>query len=108
MPKRPIFVAMNACAGARGGAAGPKQQQLGEPVGSGSWLKDLEDPRRTQPAKDGIGEREMLEACLEFHRTTLRLKCEGLDDHARKARPVATSKLSLHRLVRHMAEVERS
>lgn len=30
------------------------------------------------------------------------------DDHARKARPVATSRLSLHGLVRHVAEVERS
>ena len=71
-------------------------------------VKDLEDPRRTEPPKDGLGEREMLEAWLEFHRTTLLLKCEGADDHARKARPVATSRLSLHGLVRHMAEVERS
>jgi len=50
----------------------------------------------------------MLEALLEFRRTTLLLECEGADDHARKARPVATSRLSLHGLVRHMAEVERS
>jgi hypothetical protein len=71
-------------------------------------VKDLEDPRRTEPPKDGLGEREMLEAWLEFHRTTLLLKCEGADDHARKARPVATSRLSLHGLGRPMAEVERS
>jgi hypothetical protein len=50
----------------------------------------------------------MLEAWLEFHRATLLLKCEDVDDHVRKARPLATSKLSLHGLVRHMAEVERS
>ena len=50
----------------------------------------------------------MLEAWLEFHRTTLLLKCEGPDDASRKARPVPTSKLSLHGLVRHMAEVERN
>jgi hypothetical protein len=50
----------------------------------------------------------MLEAWLEFHRTTLLLKCEGTDDHARKARPVATSRLSLHGLGRRMAEVGRS
>jgi uncharacterized damage-inducible protein DinB len=50
----------------------------------------------------------MLEAWLEFHRTTLLLKCEGLDDASRKRRPVPTSKLSLHGLVRHMAEVERN
>jgi uncharacterized damage-inducible protein DinB len=50
----------------------------------------------------------MLERWLEFHRTTLELKCEGLDDTARKARPVPTSLLSLHGLLRHMAEVERN
>jgi uncharacterized damage-inducible protein DinB len=57
---------------------------------------------------DGLTEREMLEGWLEFHRATLLLKAEGTDDQGRKARPVATSKLSLHGLVRHMAEVERS
>ncbi len=71
-------------------------------------VQDLVDPRRAEPLKDDLGEREMLEAWLEFHRTTLLLKCEGLDDQARRARPVITSKLSLHGLVRHMAEVERS
>ena len=50
----------------------------------------------------------MLERWLDFHRTTLPLKCEGIDDAGRKARPVASSKLSLHGLVRHMAEVERN
>jgi uncharacterized damage-inducible protein DinB len=57
---------------------------------------------------DGLSDREMLEEWLEFHRTTLLLKVEGLDDQARKRRPVDTSSLSLHGLVRHMAEVERS
>jgi uncharacterized damage-inducible protein DinB len=70
--------------------------------------QDLEDPRRTEPQMDGLVEREMLEAWLEFHRMTLLLKAEGIDDEGRKARPVATSLLSLHGLVRHMAEVERS
>jgi len=50
----------------------------------------------------------MLEAWLEFHRTTLLLKCEGLGDAARKSRPIPTSNLSLHGLVRHMADVERN
>lgn len=68
---------------------------------------DLEDPRRLEPSYT-LPEREMLEAWLEFHRTTLVLKCEGLDDSQRKSRPVATSNLSLHGLVRHMAEVERN
>jgi hypothetical protein len=68
---------------------------------------DLEDPRRTEPTFL-LGEREMLEQWLEFHRVTLLLKCEGLDDAGRKARPVPTSLLSLHGLLRHMAEVERN
>jgi uncharacterized damage-inducible protein DinB len=69
-------------------------------------VQDLQDPRRVEPTFL-LGEREMLEGWLEFHRLTLLLKCEGLDDAARKSRPVPTSLLSLHGLVRHMAEVER-
>jgi uncharacterized damage-inducible protein DinB len=71
-------------------------------------VQDIQDPRRTEPVKDGLDDREMAEAWLEFHRTTLLFKVEGLDDRARKARPIETSRLSLHGLVRHMAEVERS
>jgi uncharacterized damage-inducible protein DinB len=70
-------------------------------------VEDIEDPRRQEPPFL-LGERAMLEAWLEFHRTTLLLKCEGLDDAGRKRRPIETSKLSLHGLVRHMAEVERN
>jgi hypothetical protein len=68
---------------------------------------DLEDPRRSEP-DSVLDEREMLDGWLEFHRTTLLLKCEGLDVDALDSRPVGTSILSLHGLVRHMAEVERS
>ncbi|HVW81659.1 MAG TPA: DinB family protein [Mycobacteriales bacterium] len=67
---------------------------------------ELTDARRSEPAF-GLDERAMLEAWLEWHRTTLLLKCEGLTDEQRRTRPVATSLLSLHGLVRHMAEVER-
>jgi uncharacterized damage-inducible protein DinB len=69
-------------------------------------VADLEDPRRQEPPFV-LHEREMLDGWLEYHRITLLLKCEGLDDASRKRRPVATSLLSLHGLVRHMAEVER-
>ena len=69
--------------------------------------EDLSDPRRTEPAYVA-DERTMLEAWLEFHRLTLVLKCEGLDGAALKIRPVSSSNLSLHGLVRHMAEVERN
>ena len=70
-------------------------------------VDELSDPRRVEPAFV-LPEREMLEGWLEFHRTTLLLKCEGLSDAERKSRPVTTSNLSLHGLVRHMAEVERN
>jgi uncharacterized damage-inducible protein DinB len=69
-------------------------------------VEDIQDPRRAEPPYV-LGERDMLEQWLEFQRTTLLLKCEGLTDAQRKARPVPTSLLSLHGLVRHMAEVER-
>lgn len=71
-------------------------------------VQDIVDPRRAEPSMDGLSEREILEAWLEFHRTTLLLKAEGIDDEERKRRPVASSNLSLHGLVRHMGEVERS
>jgi len=70
-------------------------------------VDELSDPRRTDPGFV-LGERDMLDRWLEFHRITLLIKCEGLDDEQRKRRPVATSKLSLHGLIRHMAEVERN
>jgi uncharacterized damage-inducible protein DinB len=71
-------------------------------------VQDIVDPRRAEPSMEGLSERELLESWLEFHRMTLILKTEGLDDAARKTRPVASSLLSLHGLVRHMGEVERS
>ena len=69
-------------------------------------VEDLADERRREPGLL-LGERDMLEAWLEFHRATLLLKCEDLSDEERKRRPVDTSKLSLHGLIRHMADVER-
>jgi uncharacterized damage-inducible protein DinB len=70
-------------------------------------VQELADPRRVDPPRV-TDERTMLEAWLDFHRVTLLLKCEGLDDADRKARPVMSSVLSLHGLVRHMADVERN
>ncbi len=66
---------------------------------------DLIDPRRSEPAPDA-NEREMLEGWLNYHRLTLLLKCEGLDEARLNARPIPTSSLSLHGLVRHLTEVE--
>jgi len=67
---------------------------------------ELVDPYRSEPPY-GLAERPMLEAWLEFHRATLQLKCRGLDAEQLAARPVPTSALSLHGLVRHLADVER-
>lgn len=53
-------------------------------------------------------ERSLLEAWLEFHRATLLVKCEGLSDEQVLLRPIPTSLLSLHGLVRHIAEAERN
>ena len=69
-------------------------------------VDEIEDPRRTEPPYIA-DERTMLDNWLEFHRFTLLFKCEELDADLRKKRVVPTSKLSLHGLVRHMAEVER-
>jgi hypothetical protein len=50
----------------------------------------------------------MLEAWLEFHRATLLMKCDGLDDAGMRQRSVPPSSLSLLGLMRHMTDVERS
>jgi hypothetical protein len=50
----------------------------------------------------------MLEGWLEYHRATVLLTCDGLTGEQRQRRPVATSLLSMHGMVRHLAEVERN
>jgi hypothetical protein len=50
----------------------------------------------------------MLEGWLEYHRAILLLTCDGLTGEQRRRRPVATSLMSLHGMVRHLAEVERN
>jgi hypothetical protein len=54
------------------------------------------------------GEREQLEAWLDYHRQTLLAKCAGLTGGMLIVQSVPPSNLSLIGLVRHMAEVERS
>lgn len=70
-------------------------------------VKDLKDPRRHEPGLVSASGRCLMRG-LSFTRTTLLLKCEGLDDAGRKSHPAPTSRLYLHGLVRHMAEVERN
>ncbi|WP_030944479.1 DinB family protein [Streptomyces sp. NRRL S-646] len=53
-------------------------------------------------------ERTTLESWLDFHRSTLVMKCEGLDDEQAAAASVPPSGFTLTGLVQHMAEVERN
>lgn len=62
---------------------------------------------RIDPPVDG-DEKATLLAFLDYHRATLRWKCEGLTPEQLAARAVPTSTLSLLGLIRHLAEVERS
>jgi uncharacterized damage-inducible protein DinB len=65
-------------------------------------------PKVIRPARPGVAdERTMLEAWLDFHRQTLLMKCTGLNAEQLKRRSALPSTLTLHGLVRHMAEVER-
>ncbi len=68
---------------------------------------DLAAPEPADPPF-AAAERTTLESWLEFHRATLLLTCDGLSDEQRKRRPVATSLMSLHGMVRHLADVERN
>jgi uncharacterized damage-inducible protein DinB len=61
---------------------------------------------REEPSRVA-GERESLEAWLDYHRATLLTKCAGLTAGQLKQRAVPPSGLALLGLVRHMAEVER-
>ena len=53
-------------------------------------------------------ERIMLRIFLDYHRTTLAMKCDGLTDEELRRQSMPPSSLSLLGLVRHMAEVERN
>jgi uncharacterized damage-inducible protein DinB len=53
-------------------------------------------------------ERTTLEGWLDFHRATLAMKCEGLDDEQAASASVPPSGFTLTGLVQHMAEVERN
>jgi uncharacterized damage-inducible protein DinB len=63
-----------------------------------------ETPRPEMPG--AVGEREMLEGWLDFHRATLLVKCDGLDNARLRQRSCPPATLSLLGLVRHMNEVE--
>jgi uncharacterized damage-inducible protein DinB len=64
-----------------------------------------EVPREDPPLV--AGEREQLEAWLDFHRATLLTKCTGLSAEQLRQPAVAPSRLTLLGVVRHMTAVER-
>jgi len=67
-------------------------------------MTEIKDAR-VDPPQTG-GEREQLEAWLDYHRETLLLKCAGLDEALLKTRSCPPSSLSLLGLLRHMTDVE--
>jgi uncharacterized damage-inducible protein DinB len=69
---------------------------------SPKWAGDT----RTAPPSVG-DERAILVGFLEWHRTTLELKCAGVPPERLSERSVAASSMSLHGLLRHLAGVER-
>lgn len=69
------------------------------------FIEPDQDPRTDPPGE--AGELATLTGFLDWYRTTLELKCSGLDAEALARRPVEPSKMSLLGLVRHMADVER-
>ena len=53
-------------------------------------------------------ERAMLRAWLDWHRSTLAFRCQGLTEDQLRRQSMPPSTLSLLGLVRHLAEVERT
>ncbi|MFF4947892.1 DinB family protein [Streptomyces chattanoogensis] len=67
----------------------------------------MSTPERTMPPWNA-DERASLEGWLDFYRTTLAQKCDGLEEDRLREASVAPSPLTLLGLVQHMAEVERN
>jgi hypothetical protein len=63
-------------------------------------------PPRDEPQRVA-DERTMLREWLDYHRSTLRRKCTGLDDEQLSRNSCEPSDLSLLGLVRHLTDVER-
>lgn len=70
------------------------------------WVDPEDDPRDTGTAAKG--EKAVVLDYLDFYRTTLEMKCSGLDAEQMARRSVPPSTLSLLGLVRHLGKVEHS
>jgi uncharacterized damage-inducible protein DinB len=69
------------------------------------WVDPDDDPRDTGVALND--ERSTLLEYLRAYRTTMEMKCSGLDAEQLARRSVPPSTMSLLGLIRHMADVER-
>src|SRR2546429_3309006 len=66
-------------------------------------------PQITRQSTPSVaGERQMLQAWLDFHRQTLLSTCSGLTAEQLRQRSASPSTMSLLGLVRHMTDVERA
>jgi uncharacterized damage-inducible protein DinB len=70
------------------------------------WVDPEDDPRETDQVD--VGEKDVVLGYLRRYRTTLEMKCEGLDPEQLARRSVPPSTMSLLGLVRHLARVEHS
>ncbi|MEO9153465.1 MAG: DinB family protein [Lapillicoccus sp.] len=77
-----------------------------QPGWEGMWLAPEDDPRDQEGT--GTDERSVLTDYLRHYRTTLELKCDGLDAGQLARRSVPPSTMSLLGLVRHLAAVEQT
>jgi uncharacterized damage-inducible protein DinB len=68
------------------------------------WVDPEDDPRETETLSRG--EKAVLAEYLDRYRTTLEMKCDGLDAEQLARRSIPPSTMSLLGLVRHMAAVE--
>jgi uncharacterized damage-inducible protein DinB len=89
---------------ARGSGAGPAEPRA---LGAAGDNRPVTTTERAIPPLNA-DERTTLESWLDFHRTTLAMKCEGLDDEQAAAASVPPSGVTMTGLVQHMAEVERN
>jgi uncharacterized damage-inducible protein DinB len=70
-------------------------------------MASVSTPDRVMPPLDA-DERTNLESWLDFYRTTLAQKCDGLTEEQLRTASAEPSPITLLGLVQHMAEVERN
>ena len=93
----------------RTGTVNSTDYEIDELAAVGMYLREMPTwtaPERREPPHDPVDERTALEDRLDYHRTTLLMKCGGLTPHQLVQQSVPPSNLSLLGLVRHLSGVE--